>query len=53
MSINKTRGLFNKLAKFLGDAQAVSSGSPSKIGKRVARRTAGKATGKAFRKIFK
>ena len=39
--------------KFLGDFQALSSGSSKKVTKRVGRRTAGKATGKAFRNIFK
>lgn len=53
MSINKTRGFLYKVASLLGDAKAISSGSPAKIGKRIARRAAGKATGKAFRKIFK
>lgn len=53
MSINKTRGFVYILAKFLGDFQALSSGSPKKMGKRVARRAAGKATGKALRKLFK
>lgn len=53
MSINKTRGLLYAIARLLGDINAISSGSPGKIGKRAARRTAGRATGKALRKIFK
>jgi hypothetical protein len=53
MSVNKFRGFLYKLAKFLGDFQAVKSGSSKKIGKRVGRRVAGKATGKMMRKIFK
>lgn len=53
MSINKTRGFLYQLAKLLGDFQAISSGSPKKMGKRIARRTAGRAVGRGFRKIFK
>jgi len=53
MSINKTRGFLYALARLLGDLNAISSGSPTKIGKRAARRAAGKAAGKALRKIFK
>lgn len=50
MSINKTRGFLYKLARFLGDVNAVQKG---KVGKRIGRRVAGKATGKALRKLFK
>ena len=53
MSINKTRSILYKAARLLGDLQAISSGDPGKIGRRVARRAAGKATGRAFRRIFK
>jgi len=53
LSIGKTRGILYKIAKFLGDFSAVSSGDPKKIAKRVGRRTAGKATGKVLRKLFK
>ena len=53
LSIGKTRGILYKIAKFLGDFSAVSSGNPKKIAKRVGRRTAGKVTGKVFRKLFK
>lgn len=53
MSINKTRGFLYSLAKLLGDFQAITSGNPSKMGKRLGRRTAGKATGRALRKMFK
>jgi hypothetical protein len=52
LSIGKTRGILYKIAKFLGDFSAVSSGYPKKIAKRVGRRIAGKATGKVFRKLF-
>jgi len=50
MSVNKTRGFLYKLAKFLGDINAVQKG---KIGKRAARRVAGKAVGKSMKKMFK
>ncbi len=53
MSVHKTRGFLYKLAKFLGDFQAVSSGNPGKMGKRIARRTTGKAVGRSLRKLFK
>lgn len=49
MSIGKSRGFLYKLAKFLGDVNAVKRGT---VGKRVARRMTGKATGKAMRKLF-
>jgi hypothetical protein len=53
MSIHKTRGILYKLAKFLGDLSAASSGRPGKITKRITRRIIGKATGRVFRKLFK
>jgi hypothetical protein len=53
MSINKTRGLLYKAARLLGDFQAVSSGSPKKITRRVGRRITGRAAGKTMRKLFK
>jgi len=53
LSIGKTRGILYKIAKFLGDFSALSSGDSKKIAKRVGRRTAGKATGKVLRKLFK
>ncbi|MEW6244178.1 MAG: hypothetical protein AB1497_07950 [Bacillota bacterium] len=53
MSISKTRGMLYRIARLLGDIQAISSGNPRKMAKRVARRAAGKATGRALRKIFK
>ncbi len=53
MNINKTRSLLYTVARLLGDVKAVSSGSPKKIGQRIARRAAGRAAGKTLRKIFK
>lgn len=44
------RGLLYKIARLLGDVNAVKKG---KVGKRVGRRAAGKATGKGFKKLFK
>ncbi|NMB34770.1 MAG: hypothetical protein GX989_00610 [Firmicutes bacterium] len=53
MSVNKTRGFLYKLARLLGDWQAISSGSSKKIAKRAGRRIAGRSTGKALRRLFK
>jgi len=53
MSIPKTRGFLYKLARLLGDVQAVSTSSPKKMTKRVGRRVTGRTTGKAMRKPLK
>ncbi|HKM17127.1 MAG TPA: hypothetical protein VJ064_02755 [Limnochordia bacterium] len=53
MSIHKTRGLLYRIARLLGDVQAISSGSPQKVAKRAARRITGRATGRAMRRLFK
>lgn len=53
MSVNKTRGLLYKIARLLGDFQAISSGSTNKMTKRVGRRVTGRAAGKTMRKLFK
>lgn len=53
MSVNKTRSLLYKAARLLGDFQAISSGSPKKMTKRVGRRVTGRAAGKTMRKLFK
>jgi len=50
MSIGKTRGFLYRLARLLGDVNAVQKG---KIGRRIARRTAGKLTGRGLWKLFK
>lgn len=52
-SINKIRSFFYGSAKFLGDVQAIRSGSPKKITKRILRRGAGKITSRGLGKIFK
>jgi len=44
------RGFLYKLARFLGDVNAVKKG---KVGKRVARRATGRVAGKGMRKLFK
>jgi len=43
MSVHKTRGFLYQLARLLGDFQAISSGSPKKMTKRVGRRITGRA----------
>ena len=53
MTINQLRSKLYKAAKFLGDVQAVKTGDPTKITKRVARRAAGKQTGRVLGKLFK
>ncbi len=53
MSINKTRGLLDKLTKLLGDLSTASSNKPGKVSRRITRRVTGKATGRVFRKICK
>lgn len=50
MSINKPRGFLYRLARFLGDANAVRRG---KVGQRLTRRAAGKGVGRALQKLFK
>jgi hypothetical protein len=50
VSLNKTRNFLYKLARFLGDVNAVKKGS---LGKRIGRRATGKAIGKIMRKLFK
>jgi hypothetical protein len=50
MSINTYRGLLYKLARILGDVNAVQKG---KIGRRVARRAVGKLTGRGLGKLFR
>lgn len=50
MSLNKTRRVFRKVDRLLGDAQAVKNGT---FGKRIARRFLGKLTNKLIGKLFK
>lgn len=53
MSINKTRGFLYKLAKYLGDIQALKSKRKGAIKKRIARRILGKVFGKTIAKLIK
>jgi hypothetical protein len=50
MSINKTRSFLYRLARILGDVNAVKKG---KVGQRIGRRVAGKIVGRLFGKFFK
>ena len=53
MSANKTRGLFCKIARLLGDFSAIFSGSSKKMTRRDGRRVTGRAAGKGLRKLIK
>ncbi len=46
------RGAY-KVGRVLGDVQAVTSGSPTKMAKRVGRKIAWKTVGKGMRKLFR
>lgn len=50
MGIPKTRGLLYKVARILGDVDAVRKG---RAGRRIARRVAGRQTGRALRNLFR
>ncbi|MBN2860904.1 MAG: hypothetical protein JXK93_11620 [Sphaerochaetaceae bacterium] len=50
MSINKTRSALYRIARILGDVQAVKRG---RVGQRVARRVTGRATSRFLRNLFK
>jgi hypothetical protein len=50
MSINTYRSLLYKLARILGDVNAVKKGT---VGRRVARRAAGKLTGRGLGRLFR
>lgn len=53
LTISKVRGVMYATAKILGDVQAVASGDPRKVAKRVGRRVAGKATGQFLGWLFR
>jgi len=53
MGIGKTRGFLYRLARAMGDWQALSSGRPDRIAKRVGRRIVGRLTGRALWRLFK
>ena len=50
MSINKTRSFLYRLARLMGDINAVAKG---RVGRRIGRRAAGKTTGRLLRRLFK
>lgn len=50
MSVTRTRGVLYRLARLLGDYQAVKKG---RAGKRAARRVSGRMSGRALGKLFK
>lgn len=50
MSINRTRGTLYRLARILGDVQAVRRG---RVGKRVARRVVGRSVGRGMGRLFR
>lgn len=50
MSIPKTRSYLYRIARLLGDIEAVRRG---RVGRRIGRRITGRATGRALRKLFK
>lgn len=50
MSINRTRGTLYKLARILGDVQAVKKG---RVGRRVGRRVAGRYAGRGLGRLFR
>lgn len=51
-SVNKTRSVLYGAAKLLGDIQALASGRPDKVARRIGRRTAGKITGRVLGRLF-
>jgi len=50
MSINRTRGSLYRLARLLGDVQAVKKG---RVGKRIGRRVVGRYTGRGIGRLFR
>jgi hypothetical protein len=50
VTVGRTRGVLDQLARFLGDYQAVKNG---RIGKRIARRAAGRITGRGLGRLFR
>ena len=50
VSINRTRGSLYKLARILGDVQAVKRG---RVGRRVGRRVVGRFAGRGMGRLFR
>ena len=53
MTLNSFRRFLYTLAKYLGDAQAITSRRKGSVSRRVGRRIAGRITGKGLGKLFK
>ncbi|SUZ33830.1 hypothetical protein ROE7235_03605 [Roseibaca ekhonensis] len=53
MSLNKFRKFLYALAKYSGDAQALTSKRKGAVTRRIGRRIAGRITGKGLGKLFK
>jgi hypothetical protein len=53
MTINRFRRILYALAKYLGDAQAVTSKRKGAVSRRVGRRIAGRIAGKALGRLFR
>jgi hypothetical protein len=51
--MSKARSFLYRLARVLGDVEAVSSGKPERVVKRVVRKAVHRSTGKLLRKLFK
>jgi hypothetical protein len=51
--MSKARSFLYRLARVLGDVEAVSSGKPERVVKRIARKAAYRSTGRLLRKLFK
>jgi len=52
-SLGGLRSVLYGLARLLGDFQALSSGRPDKMAKRLARRAAGRVTGRWLGRLFR
>ena len=52
LSFSKTRGQLYQVAKLMGDINAVKSGSPQKMVKRVLRKQAGKMSARGMSSVF-
>jgi len=53
MTMNQFRRFLYGLAKYLGDAQAVTSKRKGAVWRRIGRRIAGKGTGRLLGKLFR
>lgn len=53
MTLNQFRGILYRVAKSLGDIQALFSRRENAIPKRVGRRIVGKATGRLIGRLFR